>query len=138
MMVEARITVAAPPATLFAIYRDVARWHEWDPDTRAANLDGPFAVGSRGFIEPARGRGVAMEVTRLESDRCFTVRGGIPGFCMDFEHELTPLPDGKTEVLHRARFSGPLSFILGRVLAWQLRRGLPVTLERLRQRAETR
>lgn len=138
MLIEERITVAAPAAVLFAIYADVARWHEWDPDTHAANLDGPFVVGSRGRIVPTVGQGVPMLLTHLVSDRSFTVQCRIRGFCMDFDHELMPQPDGRTEVLHRARFSGPLSFLLGRFVGWQLRRGLPKTLARLRQRAEAR
>ena len=46
-------------------------------------------------------------------------------------------PSG-TQILHRVTFSGLLSILLGPMLSRQLNAGLPVTLERLKQRAESR
>ena len=53
------------------------------------------------------------------------------------EHELTPEPTG-CEVVHRVTFSGLLSWVIGPMLSRQLNVGLPVTLGRLKQRAEQR
>lgn len=137
--IEHRITVAAPPARLFAIYRDVSGWHRWDPDTRAATLDGPFAVGSRGRLTPTKGRTVPMVLTALVPDRLFTVESRIPLFRMVFEHELLPQPaivGVHTEVVHRVTLSGPLTLLLGGMLTRQLNAGLPVTLANLKRLAE--
>ncbi len=136
MQVEHRITVAAPPSTLFRIYADVGRWHTWDPDTRQATLDGPFVVGARGRLTPARGNTVPMLLTRVVPDECFTVESKIPLFRMLFEHELVPVGAG-TQVTHRATFSGPLSLLLGPLLSRQLNAGLPLTLARLKALAES-
>jgi Polyketide cyclase / dehydrase and lipid transport len=136
MPVEHRIVVAASPAEIFRIYQDVEHWSTWDPDTRAANLDGPFAVGSRGRLTPTRGSTVPMMVTAMVPDRCFTVECRIPLFRMQFDHELIPKEAG-TEVVHRATFSGVLSFILAPMLTRQINAGLPVTLARLKNLAET-
>lgn len=135
MQVEHRITVGAPPARIFGIYRQVERWHEWDPDTKSATLDGPFEVGSRGRLTPTKGNAVPMVVTEVQQDKCFTVESKIPLFRMVFEHELKPNGKG-TEVTHRVTFSGPLSFVLGPMLSKQLNVGLPVTLGRLKALAE--
>lgn len=135
MQIAHRITIQATPAAIFRIYADVAHWHTWDPDTRSASLDGPFQVGSTGKLTPTKGNTVPMRVTQLVEAQQFTVEAKIPLFCMVFEHLLQPQGNG-TEVTHRVTFSGPLTFLLGRLLCRQLNRGLPVTLRRLKQLAE--
>jgi uncharacterized protein YndB with AHSA1/START domain len=135
MKVEHSIRVEAPPARVYRIYQDVAHWHTWDPDTRQASLDGPFAVGSKGRLTPTRGNTVPMLLTKVDPDSCFTVESRIPLFRMVFEHELVPQGPG-VEVTHRVTFHGPLKFVLGRMLTRQLDQGLPVTLARLKRLAE--
>lgn len=137
LQVERHILIDASARRVFAIYADVANWPAWDPDTRRASLDGPFAAGSTGRLTPTRGRAVTMRLTRVEPDVCFTVQADIPLFRMVFEHELVPQRDA-VRVTHRATFTGPLSFLLGRMLVRQLESGLPVTLGRLKRLAEGR
>jgi hypothetical protein len=135
MQLEHRITITASPETIFQIYEDVQNWHTWDPDTKQANLDGPFRVGSSGRITPPKGMTVPMVLTQVVPGRCFTVESKIPLFRMLFEHELVPMP-GVTEVVHRVTFSGLMSYVLGPMLSKQLNRGLPVTLRKLKTLAE--
>lgn len=135
MQIEHSILVEAPPQRLFAIYADVANWHRWDPDTQSAHIDGPFQVGARGSLTPAKGNTVPMVITAIEPDRSFTVESRIPLFRMCFEHELRP-ERGATRVVHRVSFSGALSFLLGRIVGAQVDKGLPVTLANLKALAE--
>lgn len=135
MHVQHRITVAARPEVIFGIYEDVAHWHTWDPDTKAASLDGPFQVGGRGRLVPTRGHAVPMLLTEVIRNRSFTVESGIPLFRMRFEHELTPVADG-TQVVHRVHFFGALAFVIGAMLRRRLNHGLPITLGRLKALAE--
>jgi hypothetical protein len=134
-VVEHRITINAPANAIYRIYEDVKNWHTWDPDTKSASLDGPFAVGSTGKLTPAKGNTVRMVLTKAEPGRCFTVESRLPLFRMLFEHELVALP-GATEVVHRVTFSGALSVVLGPMLSRQLNSGLPVTLGKLKALAE--
>lgn len=135
MQVEHRIQVAASPQRIFRLYEDVPGWPRWDPDTKSATLDGPFAVGTRGKLTPAKGNAVPMLVTSVEPNRSFTVECRIPLFRMVFEHELVPM-GRTTEVVHRASFSGALAPFLGRMLARRVDAGLPVTLANLKRSAE--
>lgn len=137
MQVEHRIITSASAASIFSIYQEVKNWHTWDPDTKHASLEGPFAVGSKGRLTPTKGNTVPMVLTKVEPGRCFTVESKIPLFRMLFEHELVPVPGG-TEVIHRVTFSGLLSLVLGPMLSKQLNSGLPVTLGRLKAHAEAR
>jgi hypothetical protein len=136
MKVEHSTIVNAAPERIYGIYRDVSAWHTWDPDTKHASIDGPFAVGSKGTLTPTKGNTVPMLLTKVEPNSCFTVVSKIPMFQMDFEHELVP-QNGAVKVIHRVTFSGLLTFVLGRMLVRQLNQGLPVTLSRLKQLAES-
>jgi hypothetical protein len=135
MKIQRTVTVAAAPATISRIYRDVSSRHTWDPDTKSASLDGPFIAGACGRLTPAKGSTVPMRLTEVVPDRCFTVESSVPLFQMRFDNMLTP-SGAATEVVHRATFSGPLSCLLGRLLCRRLAAGLPTTLARLKALAE--
>jgi Polyketide cyclase / dehydrase and lipid transport len=137
-LIEHRVVIAAPPTAIHSIYADVPNWHRWDPDTQAATLDGPFAVGSRGTLTPAKGNTITMVVTHADPARGFTVESHIPLLLrMVFEHELVSRGLSDTEVIHRVTLTGPLSWLIGPALKRQLDVGLPVTLARLKRMAET-
>jgi Polyketide cyclase / dehydrase and lipid transport len=137
-LIEHRVTVATPPAAVFRLYADVPNWPRWDPDTRAATLNGPFAIGSRGTLTPAQGNAITMVVTFADPARGFTVESRIPLLLrMVFEHELIARGPSETEVVHQVTLSGPLSWLIGPALQRQLDAGLPVTLARLKRMAET-
>ena len=135
MQVEHSILVQSSTERIFGIYEDVAVWHTWDPDTKRASIDGPFAVGTRGSLTPTKGNSVPMLLTKVELNACFTVESKIPFFRMVFEHELVP-QERAVKVVHRVTFSGALTFLLGRMLVKQLNQGLPVTLANLKRHAE--
>jgi uncharacterized protein YndB with AHSA1/START domain len=135
MQVEHSISIAAPPAQIFRIYAAVDQWHTWDPDTEAASLSGPFAVGTRGRLTPSKGRPVPMVLTEVVPERSFTVESRIPLLRLRFEHELVA-GRAATAVTHRVLVSGLLSYLIGPGLVRQLDRGLPKTLANLKRLAE--
>ena len=135
MEIEERIEIAVPPKVIDQIWSALDQWHEWDPDTKAAFLNGPFTVGTTGRIVPTKGMGVSMMVTERTIGQSFTVEGGIPLFRMHFEHTLSPIENGVL-VIHRVRFSGALCFLFGPAVSKQVRDGLPKTMQSLKSFAE--
>ena len=137
MHIEERIHIAVPVMVVDRIWSEVDRWHLWDPDTKQAQLNGAFAVGTKGRITPRKGMGVPMVVTERSEGRSFTVEGYIPLFRMHFEHTVSAV-DGGSEVAHRVWFSGALAFLFGPRVAAQIREGLPRTMQSLKAYAEQR
>lgn len=129
------IQIAASPEAVYAVYADVAGWSRWDPDTRAAGLDGPPQEGTRGWLKPRKGFQVAMRVIEAVPGRSFTVECPVLGNRMRFEHELTP-EGGGVQVTHRVTFDGWLAGWLDRTVGRDVREGLPRTLESLRAYVE--
>lgn len=134
-VVEKSIVTSATPETVFRIYQDVEHWNRWDPDTKASSLAGGLALGSRGSLTPAKGNTVPLEVTSVAKNESFTVTSRTALFRMDFDHELEPEADG-TRITHRIRFSGLLKPLLRIIVGRQAEKGLPVTLQKLKDRAE--
>ncbi len=137
MQIEERIYIAAPALIIDRVWSEVDRWHQWDPDTKKAQLNGPLEVGSKGRIIPNKGMGVPMIVTERSAGRSFTVEGYIPLFRMHFEHTVSSVGEG-SEVVHRVWFSGPLAFLFGPRVAKQLQEGLPRTMLSLKAYVEQR
>jgi hypothetical protein len=137
MMIEQRITAHASPKTIFDIYAAVDRWHEWDPDTKAATIGGPFRAGASGTLTPAKGNTIKIMFTAVEPHREFVCEGGVPGFRMRFTHTLTP-HGADTEIVHRVEFFGPLRVLFGVMIKRQLATSLPKTMASLKAYAERR
>ena len=134
-IIEKQIHTTAPAAVIFKIYEDVANWHRWDPDTKAAQLNPGLVLGAKGSLTPSKGKTVPMEITAFALNRRFTATSKTLLFRLDFEHELTPTENGIL-ILHRVTFSGLLKPLLSRLLGPQIEKGLPVTLQQLKALAE--
>ena len=132
---QACILINASPEAIQAVYADVAHWHLWDPDTRSAQLDGPFAVGSIGKLVPSKGLPVRMVLTEVTPGGGFTVQSPVLGSVMSFEHVFKSMAHG-VEVTHRVTFSGWLAGLLMRLVGKSLVKGLPVTLANLKRHVE--
>lgn len=137
---ERQITCASPiyckPATLYAVWADVANWHAWDPDTRWARLDGPFVVGSSGRLAPQKGMAVTMRLTHVVPDQMFTVQCVVLGSQMIFSHTLVEQEHGVVAT-HQVQFKGWLAGILMRTVGADVAKGLPVTMSRLKAFCES-
>ena len=133
--IQASIDIATRPEVVYAIWADVPRWPQWDPDTREAWLDGPLAVGAKGRLKPRKGFAVPMRVTDAVPGERFTVECPVLGNVMRFEHILRPVQGG-VEVIHRVSFHGWLAGWLMRTVGQDVRSGLPVTLRGLKALAE--
>jgi hypothetical protein len=134
MLIEHSQRIPASPQRLFALYADVANWTQWDPDLKASSIDGPFASGTTGTVEPKSGPKSKVLFKDVQPDRGFAVECKLPLCLMRFEHSLKPA-GGATVVTHSVRFSGPMAWFFGRVIGSELRQGLPKALAGLQAAA---
>lgn len=110
MVLEHRAVVDAPPDRVFALTQDYARRLEWDPFLRRAELAGgatAAGVGVRAWCVSRAGFGMETEYVTFAPPRIAAVkmtRG--PWFLRTFggAWELSPVPDGGTEISFRYQF----------------------------------
>lgn len=132
---EGTVHVQATPAQVFALWADSPGWAAWDPDVKAASIDGPFVAGATGTITPTQGPTMRIRVTRVVPDRAFDAEARLPLCTMRFVHECEAEGD-RTRVTHRVHFEGPLAFVFRRVIGPSLERGIPGTMAGLRRAVE--
>jgi hypothetical protein len=135
MKFEEQILISAPVEKIFSLYANVSGWSSWDPDVKTSSIEGAFVSGANGTLEPTKGPKAKITFVEVVPNRSFTVKSKLPLCSMCFEHELSD-SSGKTTVVHRVVFDGPLSPLFGRLIGSQIRKGLPNTLQGLKRAAE--
>ncbi|MFK0245147.1 hypothetical protein ACIQUM_10635 [Amycolatopsis azurea] len=96
---------------------------DWDPDLAGAELHGPAAVGTTGFLVPSgsvRGRvhsrvAEPFTITSFVQDREVAIRQPIPLGAMDLALRLTAV-DGGTEFVQEITLAGPMRAVMVAVI----------------------
>ena len=134
---EVTVEIAAPPDRVWAVMRDVDRWHEWTPSIKGVKrLEGKvFAVGTRVRVRQPRLPPAVWEITSIHPDGGFTWESVGPGVHVTARHEIEA-----TEAGTRVRLSivneGPLGAFIGRLIAGVTRRYMAMEAEGLKARSE--
>lgn len=137
MHIEQTITIKAMPEQIFPFYEDVSNWSSWEPDVQSSSIEGAFKVGAQGRLKPAKGPDAKIVLTEVTNNQSFTTISKLPLCTMRFVHELVPSSDG-TVVSHRVIFSGLFAPLFGRLIGAGIKKGLPTTLQGLRDAVESK
>ena len=124
---ECHLEAAVPVEDVWRRWTDLELWPKDDPETAAAGLSGPLAVGTTGWVKPKRGPKSKLTISRLEPVRRFDCETRFPGAVMHFEHEVMPTPTG-SEFTHRIRFSGLLAGFWGPLVGRRIAAGFPTVM----------
>jgi uncharacterized protein YndB with AHSA1/START domain len=145
---KATITVAAPPARVWALVTDVRRMNEWSPQVvRTVVLGRPLRLGTRFLNLNHQGRKhwpTTAKVVRFQPHRDFAFRVTENRTVWSFQ--LEPTADGGTVITHRRETPDGISAVskvltavaLGGQDAFvpELLEGMSQTLERVRAELE--
>jgi carbon monoxide dehydrogenase subunit G len=137
MQIEEKIRIQATPEQIFPFYENVSTWSSWDPDVQSSSIDGDFITGAKGRLKPVKGPETKIEFTEITKNQSFTTISKLPLCTMSFVHELVPSGEA-TEVAHKVVFSGLLSPLFGRLIGTGIRKGLPATMQGLRNAVESK
>ena len=138
MITESSVEIAAPAATVWAVYSDVERWPEWTASIeRLEALDGPgLAVGKRFAIKQPRLPRLVWKMAQFESGAAWTWQQGPPGGLTLGVHEVFPLGPERTLVRQRIDQRGPIGTLVGVLMRGMTRRYLALEAEGLKARCE--
>ncbi|MGH3427810.1 MAG: SRPBCC family protein [Terriglobales bacterium] len=129
-LASARTSSLAAPEAFFAKWTDHATWPEWSPDIEWVRLDGPVVEGAAGVLKPKGGPKTRFVISTLTPGREYTDTSRFPGARLAFQHLVTRAGD-HTELDVRVTLTGPLAWILVRVLGNRFRTSVPADLQRL-------
>ncbi|WP_373308000.1 SRPBCC family protein [Amycolatopsis oliviviridis] len=137
-----REILPCPPSALWPSLAGFTRWPDWDPDLTGAELHGPAAVGTTGFLVPSgavRGRvhsrvAEPFTITSFVQDREIAIRQPIPLGAMDLALRLTAV-EGGTELVQEITLTGPLRAVMVAVIGGDVVKHFDVKCARLAELA---
>ena len=132
------IDIAAPPARVWEVIRDVERWHEWTPSiTSIGRHDaGPLRVGSRATVQQPKLPKNDFVVTVLAEDRGFDWETTSPGLKGVGHHWIEPAGAGSRATLG-VTYRGLLAPMVRLLYGGLTRRYIAMEAEGLKKRCES-
>ncbi|HCU92952.1 MAG TPA: hypothetical protein DHU96_09520 [Actinobacteria bacterium] len=127
---ECEAIFEAEPAAVWAVWTDVARWHEWDVSKEIARLDGPFQPGVSGWAKQRGTLGGSFTITVVEAGRRWVTECPMPMGKVIFDHVLEPVAGGRVRVVKKVDVEGGSAPLL-RLLAPRMRREITESLAAL-------
>lgn len=115
------VNTKATSKQIWAIWKDAENWPRWDSELEWVKLDGSFAKGSKGTMQPKSGPVVVFELTNIEENRQFIDSAKLPLAILEFTHRYEPLADGGGKIIHSVEIRGFLAPLFGRVIGSKIR-----------------
>jgi hypothetical protein len=139
--IETSIEIDAPPAQVWKVFSDFARYPEWNPFV--ASLTGNVETGERIEVRltPPGGRSMTFKPRVMAFDQDSQLRWlghlVIPGL-FDGEHqfEMEPIDGGRTRFIQREDFTGILVSLVLKMIGESTRQGFGAMNSALKQRVE--
>jgi uncharacterized protein YndB with AHSA1/START domain len=129
------------PAAVWALYEDPTRWPVWDPELTRCTLNGPFAPGTRGTMQPTGAPRVSFQLTDVVRESRFADVTPFPHRLLPlahihFTHELDRVDAERTRITHKVEITGPLGPLVSRMLGPSFASDVPHAVARLADLAE--
>lgn len=134
---EASLDTTASPAKVWAVWSDVNRWPEWNPDMKESKIDGPLKLGQTGMINTKSGGRHDVVVTQYEEGRSFELEStALPGTKMAIRATIAPNGSGSriTQGFEPRGFLAPL---VGPMMSGQILKTFSAVLGGLKKRVES-
>jgi uncharacterized protein YndB with AHSA1/START domain len=128
------IEVAASPKIVWSVLTDIANWPSWNPDVKAASLEGPLAAGTQ-FRWKAGPGTITSTLQSVEPPHRIEWTGTTFGIKAIHVHRLEQ-QDGKTIVRSAESWDGLPVRLLRHSMAKSLKKAIDSGLSHLKIEAE--
>lgn len=135
LIAKRSIVTHATPARIWEFWSDVETWHTWDDGLDSVSIEGEFVTGANGWLKPANGPKVKLELVNVRTNEFFHDRTKLPLGWLDFFHTLERVEE-QTKITQQIQMHGPLTFIFSRLIGSGLKKRLPSVMNRLVHIAE--
>jgi uncharacterized protein YndB with AHSA1/START domain len=127
------IETSAAPATVFALFADVARWKDWNAGIESIELHGSFEAGTRFTMRPPGQDTITSTLLEVTPDEGFTDETVVDDTRVLVHHRLTALPNGGTRIEYATEITGSQSAEIGAMVTADF----PAVLAALKRLAES-
>ena len=104
---EESIEIAAPPARIWQLFKDVAGWRRWNAGIEHIEIHGAFASGTTFSMKVPGGDEFTSLLVDVRENECFVDETIIDGTRVVVRHELRSTPSGTTRVTYGTEITGP-------------------------------
>ena len=134
---EASQETTASPAKVWAVWSDVNRWPDWNPDMNESRIDGPLKLGATGMINTKSGGKHDVVVTHYEEGRSFELEStALPGTKMAIRATIAPNGTG-SRITQGFEPRGLLAPLVGQMMSGQILKTFNAVLGGLKKRVES-
>jgi hypothetical protein len=117
------------------MWSDVSRWAGWDPLVESAELDGPFAPGSRIRLKTLGAPRRSIRLVEVVPAARYRSEDRMPLARFEFDHTVTATEEG-AEIVYRQAIEGALAGLFGRLFGKRMAATLPGRVRAAAARAE--
>lgn len=116
---------------------DVENWHKWDTEIIDANLNGAFAVGTKGIMKPKTGPKLKFYISEIIPNQSYTFNTIMPVGELVIKRTITQTKN-EIDFTDDIAFTGFLKYIFGFMLGGKFRKVLPAVMNKFKQLAENK
>lgn len=136
MSISHSISINCSTTAIFAIYKDIDSWVQWDKDLEAIALDGEFAVGSTGWLKPVGAPKTRTVIVSISEPVSFAVESRLPFCTMCFNHLLEQTDASNTLVTHSVEFKGMMAPVFSMIVGKKIKNTIVDSMQGLKEFAE--
>ncbi|GEM_PF-664163 len=132
------MTTSASAETIFSLWTSPETWKDWDKGLKSASLDGNFAPGVQGIIEPLSGPDSTFTVVEVIDNERAVFQTDLPFAKLTVSRSIEQGIDVQNNIAitHDIKFEGALGWMWGSMLGGDFRTMLIPTMKKLVDIAE--
>jgi uncharacterized protein YndB with AHSA1/START domain len=114
---EDSIETSAPPARVWELFSNVARWKDWNAGIESIELHGPFAEGTTFAMQSPGQEDLTSTLIEVIPNESFTDETVVDETRVLVRHNLVPLASGRTRIINSTQITGPGATEIGLMVA---------------------
>ena len=135
LIVKHTVEAAVTPSQIWHVWQDVENWKSWDHDLESSCFNGPFKVGTTGFLKFKNSQQLETVLTRVEPLKAFVQEAKLPLAKVVMTHSINQI-DGKTHVTFQTEIRGLLAFFWVWLLSKSIKKKIPLEMEEMLKKAK--
>jgi uncharacterized protein YndB with AHSA1/START domain len=110
---EETVETSAPPARVWELFADIARWKDWNAGIETIDIQGPFAVGTPFTTQTPGQDAFTSTLVEVTPNASFSDETAVDETRVVVRHQLVPLASGGTKIVYSTEITGPGADAIG-------------------------
>ena len=135
-IIKHTVETSATPSQIWQVWQDIKNWKSWDHDLESSKINGPFQVGTTGYLKFKDSSQLETLLTRVELLNIFVQEAKLPLASVVMTHIIDDVA-GKTRVTIQIEVKGLLAFFYYLLLSRSIRKKVPIEVQEMLKKAKT-